>query len=200
MLAESAIGRGNPSNPTAAEQPHPLRLPLGRSTQLAGAAAALALSIASLFHFGPGLNGWIAAFVCTVLVVLSLVDLDRRTLPNRILIPATVAVAVTLVIADPARLPSHLLAAGAGFAGFFLLAVLYPPGMGMGDVKLMLLLGLVLGHAVLYAAMLGAITASAVSITLLVRYGGAARQIAIPYGPFLAGGAITVLFLAHVSL
>ena len=106
---------------------------------------------------------------------------------------------MTLLIADPARLPSHLLAAGAAFAGFFLLAVLYPPGMGMGDVKLMLLLGLVLGPAVLYAAMLGAVTASAVSIALLVRYGRAGRKIAIPYGPFLAFGAITVLFLAHIS-
>jgi prepilin signal peptidase PulO-like enzyme (type II secretory pathway) len=175
-------------------------LPLGRSTRLAGAAAALALTIVSLIHFGPGLAGWIGAFFCSVLVVLSLVDLDRRKLPNRILLPPTAAVAVTLLAADPARFPSHLLAAGAGFAGFFLLAVLYPPGMGMGDVKLMLLLGLVLGPAVLYAAMLGAGAASAVSIALLVRYRGAGRKIAIPYGPFLAAGAIAVLFLTHPSL
>jgi leader peptidase (prepilin peptidase)/N-methyltransferase len=66
--------------------------------------------------------------------------------------------------------------------------------MGMGDVKLALVLGIGLGSAVGFGLLAGALAASVGSILLLVRYGPAARKMAIPYGPFLAFGAVVALF------
>jgi leader peptidase (prepilin peptidase)/N-methyltransferase len=174
-----------------------LRIPLGNRTKLAGAAAALVLGAGSLLRFGPGPDGWIAATFCAVIVVLSLVDVDRHKLPNVILLPATASLAVALAIADPARLPSHLLAAGVAFGLFLALAIIYPPGMGMGDVKLMLLLGIVLGPNVIFAILAGSVAASAAALGVLVLRGRSARKLALPYGPFLALGAVAVLFIAH---
>ena len=82
-----------------------------------------------------------------------------------------------------------------GASGFLLLAALaYPAGMGMGDVKLALLLGAMLGRTVPVAMMLGMIAALVPSVVLLVRHGSAARKMGIPFGPFLALGGIVALF------
>ena len=81
---------------------------------------------------------------------------------------------------------------GAGL--FFLVAQLaYPAGLGMGDVKLGLLLGAALGWSVLAALLLGTIAAGLVSAGLLFARGAEARKQSIPLGPFLAAGAIVVL-------
>ena len=88
------------------------------------------------------------------------------------------------------------LGAGLGaFACFFLLALVYPAGMGMGDVKLVLLLGFALGSAVLPALMVGTLAAALAGAVLLAREGRDARRRTIPFGPFLAFGAIAATLL-----
>jgi leader peptidase (prepilin peptidase)/N-methyltransferase len=80
-------------------------------------------------------------------------------------------------------------------AGFLFAALLaYPRGMGMGDVKLALLLGVALGKSVAVAMAVGLLAALAVSIVVLARDGAGARKKAIPFGPFLALGAVVALF------
>jgi leader peptidase (prepilin peptidase) / N-methyltransferase len=89
-------------------------------------------------------------------------------------------------------------AAGLGAALFLLLAALaYPRGMGMGDVKLALLLGVAVGRAVPVALMVGMVAALVPSIVLFARHGAAARKMAIPFAPFLALGGIVALFAGH---
>jgi leader peptidase (prepilin peptidase)/N-methyltransferase len=84
---------------------------------------------------------------------------------------------------------------------FFLLAALaYPGGMGMGDVKLAFLLGVGLGRTVPVAVMIGMISALVPSVILLARHGGAARKMAIPFGPFLALGGVIALFAGGAIL
>ena len=73
-------------------------------------------------------------------------------------------------------------------------ALAYPKGMGMGDVKLALLLGAMLGRSVAVALMIGFLAALVPAAVLLFRHGSKARKIAIPFVPFLAFGAIVALF------
>ena len=70
----------------------------------------------------------------------------------------------------------------------------YPGGMGIGDVKLALLLGAMLGRTVPVALMIGMVAALVPSIYLLAKHGMAARKMGIPFGPFLALGGVIALF------
>jgi leader peptidase (prepilin peptidase)/N-methyltransferase len=80
-------------------------------------------------------------------------------------------------------------------SGFLFLAVLaYPAGMGMGDVKLALVMGAALGKTVPVALMLGMFSALVPAVFLLARHGSKARKMGIPFGPFLALGSVVALF------
>jgi leader peptidase (prepilin peptidase)/N-methyltransferase len=109
---------------------------------------------------------------------------------------------VIVLAAQTALEPSPEWALGAlGASGFLLLAALaYPAGMGMGDVKLALLLGAMLGRVVGVGLMLGMLAALVPSIVLLARHGSAARKMGIPFAPFLALGALIALFAGDALL
>ncbi|MEA2394444.1 MAG: leader peptidase (prepilin peptidase) / N-methyltransferase [Solirubrobacteraceae bacterium] len=131
----------------------------------------------------------------TVLVPVVLIDLEHRLIPNRITLPAAVAAVVAALIVDPGFVPEQLIAA-ASAGGFFLLAVLAKPGgMGMGDVKLAAVLGLYLGRAVAPAVLIGLIAGVAVGAVIIARKGAReGRRTRVPFGPFLALGAVVALF------
>ena len=110
-----------------------------------------------MLAFGLTFEAAIAAFFCCVLVAISAVDLEHRIVPDRIVLPATVIVLAAQTVRDPS-FEWFLCALGASL--FLFLAVLaYPAGMGMGDVKLALLMGAALGKLVSVALMLGMIAA-----------------------------------------
>jgi leader peptidase (prepilin peptidase)/N-methyltransferase len=154
---------------------------------------ATALLVAgSLLVYGATAEAALAALFCTVLVTLSVIDLEHRIVPNRIVLPAAALVLVARTALDPS--PEWLVGA-LGAAGFLLVAALaYPGGMGMGDVKLALLLGAMLGRNVPVALMAGLIAGLLPSIVLFARHGGAARKMALPFAPFLAIGGLIALF------
>jgi leader peptidase (prepilin peptidase)/N-methyltransferase len=130
----------------------------------------------------------------STLAAVTLTDLERRVIPNKILAVAMVAGLAIAAASDPAGLPERLIAAGAG-GGFLLLAALaYPAGMGMGDVKLAAVLGLYLGAAVAPALMIALLTGAAAGIAKVAREGAGARKRGIPFGPFLALGGVAALF------
>ena len=145
--------------------------------------------------FGLSAEAAVAAFFCAVLVAVSAIDLEHRIIPNRIVLPATVIV----LIANTARELSPQWAIGAvGASGFLLAAALvYPAGMGMGDVKLALLMGAALGKTVPVALMAGMLAAMIPGIVLFARHGKKARKMGIPFGPFLALGSVVALFWGH---
>jgi leader peptidase (prepilin peptidase)/N-methyltransferase len=142
--------------------------------------------------FGVSAEALVASFFCAVLVVVSATDLEHRIIPNRVVLPATVVVLAAQTALDPS--PEWALAA-LGASGFLLAAAIaYPAGMGMGDVKLALLMGAMLGRTVPVALMLGMLLALVPSVVLLARHGAAARKMGIPFGPFLALGSVLALF------
>ena len=150
------------------------------------------LVAASFLAFGLSVRAFVAAFFCICLVAVSATDLRARIIPNVIVLPATVIVLVAMTVSDPS--PQWIVGA-LGASGFLLAAVIaYPKGMGLGDVKLALLMGAALGWYVPVALFLGMILALVPSVVLLARHGAAARKMAIPFGPFLALGSVIALF------
>ena len=145
--------------------------------------------------FGLSLRALIAAFFCCVLVAISAVDIAHRIVPDRIVLPAIVLVLAAQTFREPS-LTWPLCALGASL--FLFLALLaYPAGMGMGDVKLALLMGAALGKLVSVALMVGMFAALVPGLYLLARHGSAGRKIAIPFAPFLALGSIVALFAGN---
>jgi leader peptidase (prepilin peptidase)/N-methyltransferase len=160
---------------------------------------ATALLVAGcVLAFGVSLRALAAAIFCCALVVVTATDLEHRIVPNKVVIPAAL---IVLALETAAR-PSPEWAIGAlGASGFlFLAVVVYPAGMGMGDVKLALLMGAALGRTVPVALMLGMVSALVPSIVLLARHGAAARKMGIPFAPFLALGSVVALFAGHELL
>jgi leader peptidase (prepilin peptidase)/N-methyltransferase len=129
-----------------------------------------------------------------MLAVVTLTDLEQRIIPNKVLIAAALICIAIVAPTDPGSLPERAIAAAAAGGVFFLVALAYPAGMGLGDVKLAATMGLFLGRAVAPAILAGLLLGSLVGAVLLARHGSQARKMAIPFGPFLAlGGVIGLL-------
>ncbi len=139
----------------------------------------------------------IALSIGLILLVVpaALIDLECRIIPNKITIPGAVAAIVIGLALDPGGEPGRLIA-GAAAGGFLLLAALaYPGGMGMGDVKLAGMMGLFLGAAVAPAILIALLTGTAVGAVIIARKGAKeGRKTAVPFGPFLAVGALVAVF------
>lgn len=158
--------------------------------------AGLIMACVAVFGLTP--YAVLAAGFCAVLVTLSVIDWNHRLVPNRIVVPAAAVALVAHTAIDPS--PEWVLAA-LGASGFLFAAVLaYPKGLGMGDVKLALLLGAVLGASVGVALMVGMFATLVPAVVLFARHGSAARKMGLPFVPFLAFGAVVALFAGEWAL
>jgi len=142
----------------------------------------------------------IALSVALILIVVpaALIDLEHRIIPNRITaLGAVLALAIGLAL-EPSTEPARLIA-GACAGGVLLLAALAHPGaMGMGDVKLAAVMGLFLGAAVAPALLVALLTGVVLGVFVLARSGmREGRKTAVPFGPFLAVGAVFAVFLGQ---
>ena len=157
--------------------------------------ATAVLYVAVVLGRDGALDVALGLLLVTALVPITLIDLDLRIIPNAITLPASVAAVAAAVVLDPGFVPEQLVA-GAAAGGFFLLAaLLYPGGMGMGDVKLAAVLGLYLGRGVAPAVLIALIGGVLVGALVIARKGAAeGRKTAVPFGPFLALGGLVALF------
>jgi leader peptidase (prepilin peptidase) / N-methyltransferase len=149
------------------------------------------LVVAAFWRFGLTAYGALAAAFSAVLVALSAIDARHRIVPNRIVLPAAGATLVAHTLIDPS--PEWVISALLAASFFLAAALLYPAGLGMGDVKLALLLGAALGGGVVAALVVGSSLAALYGLGRLARHGAAARGATFPYAPFLAAGAALVL-------
>jgi leader peptidase (prepilin peptidase)/N-methyltransferase len=156
------------------------------------------LVVACFAVFGATAWALLAAGFCAILVVLSVIDAEHRIVPNRIVVPAAAVALVAHTAIDPsvAWLAWAMLAAG----GLFLVVLAYPKGLGMGDVKLALLLGATLGASVTVALVIGLLAALVPSVVLFSRHGASARKMGVPLVPFLSLGAVVALFAGGAML
>jgi len=130
----------------------------------------------------------------TMLAAVTLTDLERRVIPDKILLAGAILCLAIAAPTDPGGLPERLIAAAAAGGVLFAVVLAYPAGMGLGDVKLTATMGLFLGRAVAPALLLALLAGSLVGLAMMARHGSRARKMAIPFGPFLAlGGAAALL-------
>jgi leader peptidase (prepilin peptidase)/N-methyltransferase len=155
-------------------------------------AVTASLVVACVAAFGPTPEAALAAGFCCVLVALSVIDARHRIVPNRIVLPAAAVALVAHTAIDPS--PAWALWALAAAGALFLVVLAYPRGLGMGDVKLALLLGAVLGASVCVAIMIGLFAALVPAAVLVARHGATARKMGVPLVPFLSFGAVVALF------
>jgi leader peptidase (prepilin peptidase)/N-methyltransferase len=157
---------------------------------------ATGLLYAAVVAFRDGtLDIVLGLILVTLLVPIALIDLDHRLIPNKLTLPLAVASLAAVVIIAPSDAVEYL-AWGAGAFAFFLLAALaYPRGMGIGDVKLAGAMGLALGRAVAPAILFALVGGVLIGAVVIARKGAReGRKTAVPFGPFLALGAVAALF------
>jgi leader peptidase (prepilin peptidase) / N-methyltransferase len=157
-----------------------------------------ALFAAVIIARGATHTMWLDLIFVAALVAITRIDLEHRIIPNRIVAPLAVAAVVLTAVFEPHQLVERLIA-GAAAGGFLLAALLaYPAGMGMGDVKLAAVMGLVLGRGVAPALLVALLTGTVVGAAVMARRGvREGRKTAIPFGPFLALGGLVGLFAGH---
>ena len=129
-----------------------------------------------------------AAVFAAALAAVSVVDLRERRIPNVIVLPAAAVVLVLHTLAD--RSWDWLLAALIAFGVLLVVAIVARGGFGMGDVKLALLLGAMLGRDIVLALLVGFALAAVPSLVLVAL---GRRRATLPLAPFLAVGGLAVL-------
>jgi leader peptidase (prepilin peptidase) / N-methyltransferase len=144
---------------------------------------------------GADEDAWLGLAFVLLLVPITLIDLDHRLIPNKLTLPGAVIAIAIVLLTDSDSLVEHLIAAAAA-GGFLLVAALvYPAGMGMGDVKLAAVMGLFLGRAVAPAMFAALIAGTLIGALIIARVGAKeGRKTAIPFGPYLAFGGLVGLF------
>lgn len=151
-----------------------------------------ALVVACITTFGLSVEALVDSLACAVLVAVTVTDLERHIVPNRIIVPALVVALVVQTARDPSI---EWIVASLAASGFFLIAALiYPAGLGMGDVKMVAFLGAWLGAPVIVALFAGSLLAVIPAVFILATQGRSGRKVGIPFAPFLAGGALIALF------
>ncbi|MFD7674361.1 prepilin peptidase [Streptomyces anulatus] len=210
---ETAVGRSSAAVPGAAPAeagrvagtpaPGPVAYAPGVLAPLVTVVACVALAAATGAR--PELIGWLA--LTPVAVLLAVVDRRVHRLPDPLTLP--LAAAVVLLLGGAALLPGHAgswtsgLLGGLALGGFyFLLFLINPNGMGFGDVKLALALGVALGWygwTVLFVGGFAGFLFGALYGLALVLLRRAGRRTGIPFGPFMLGGAVTGLLLGALA-
>ncbi len=165
-----------------------------RSPAVIGATALLTAAVAALQD--SVVAAVLRGLLIMILVPCALIDLEQRIIPNRITGPAALTALVLGSALDAGGEPRRLL--WAAIAGGFILisALAYPAGMGMGDVKLLSVMGLCLGRPVILALVLALLGNVLTGVLIAGRKGvKEARKTALPFGPYLALGGVVAAFV-----
>lgn len=141
-------------------------------------------------RFDDGAQIALGLILATALVPITFIDLEFKRIPNVITAPTAVALVIAGCALDLHGEPERLLAAVIVVAPFLALTLLMSRSMGMGDVKLMGVLGLGLGRALAPGLFFAFISGTLVGVALMLKYGMKARKTAVPFGPFLAAGGV----------
>lgn len=166
-----------------------------------------------LWRFGPGWPAATYAVLCSAFVVITFIDLDFQIIPDRITLPGIPLglLAGSFLLPDPFLRASSLgfraslVGAAAGFAFYYLVAylsirILKKEGMGGGDIKMMAMVGAFLGwKAVILTTFLGSLSGALTGIGIMMSRGRAGGSL-IPFGPFLALGAVVSLLFGQEIL
>jgi leader peptidase (prepilin peptidase) / N-methyltransferase len=132
-----------------------------------------------------------------MLIAVASIDLEHKIVPNKVLLPAAIWAVAGAALFRTGNLPELLLSGGGAFVALLIVALIHPGGMGMGDVKLVGVMGLYLGTSVMPALLIGFLSGTVAGMVLFARYGTAARKLGVPFAPFLALGGLLALLAGH---
>jgi leader peptidase (prepilin peptidase) / N-methyltransferase len=164
-------------------------------------AGTAALCVAVVLAKGTTAGIVLGLAMVLLLMPAAAIDIEHRRIPNAITLPGCMlAIALGFALDAPGE-PARLLAGLGVGAAFLIVALASPKGMGMGDVKLATMVGLFLGAAVIPAILIALLAGVALGGVVMARVGlSAGRKTAVPFGPFLAFGALIALFAGHPIL
>jgi leader peptidase (prepilin peptidase) / N-methyltransferase len=162
-----------------------------------------------VWKFGATAEAVVFAAFFWVLVVLTVIDFEHHLLPDRIVYPAFILawlslIVIALVRSDADRLLDAAIGAAVFGGFFFLVALVYPAGMGGGDIKLAFVLGTMLGFiegvgVVLVGMFLSFLIGAVAGVVVMVAT-GRGRKSQVPFGPFLALGTVLAIFAGRPLL
>lgn len=146
----------------------------------------------TFLRFGFAARLPLALFFIAVMVVIAFIDWDVWIIPNVIVGPATLVGLAAAIALDPRRWWVYLVAGVGGYLFLLILALIWPGGMGVGDMKLAVLMGGVLGAAIITAMFLAFLFGAVIGLILIAaKIKG--RKDHIPFGPYLALGSVLAL-------
>jgi leader peptidase (prepilin peptidase)/N-methyltransferase len=148
-------------------------------------------------HFGFSIPGMIFTLLATSLLIVSFIDLAYRIIPDVITLPGIIAGLLASTLVTSVGLGSALLGAFIGGGLFLLIAIVSRGGMGGGDIKLTAMIGAFLGWQGVFVTIFLAALSGAVSGLFLMIIKKKGRKDALPFGPFLAIGALLALLWGH---
>jgi len=168
--------------------PIPWRLPLVE--------IATGLLFALLWHrYGPTSQWALAAIYTCILIIIFFIDLKHHLVLNQVIYPAIILALLAAPLTPNHSARGLLLGGLIGFALLFLIASLYPAGMGMGDVKLAAFIGLVVGSPSILIALFVSFVVGGLAAGWLLLSGAKGRRDPVPFAPFLvAGGMVAMLY------
>jgi leader peptidase (prepilin peptidase)/N-methyltransferase len=169
--------------------------PIAKRYPLVEAMTAVLFGAVALVHLNDTPRLVLGIVLVAFLVPIALIDLDHKLIPNRLTAPAAILAIVLGTALDPGGEVQRLIAGVAAAAALALPSLLHPSGMGMGDAKLVGVLGLFLGQAIVPAFFIAFVAGTVLGIAIILRKGlSEGRRTKIPFGPFLAlGGVVGVL-------
>jgi len=150
------------------------------------------LFVLNYFFFGLSIQTIIGIIFSSVLIVVSFIDIDLKIIPNVIVIPFTVVGLALNIYLNPVKWWMPLAFAAGAFTFMLIINLIYPKGMGMGDVKLSLMVGAFLVKSVIAGLFLGFLVGAIFGVAVIIKK-RKMRQ-TIPFGPFISIGSIIALF------
>jgi leader peptidase (prepilin peptidase) / N-methyltransferase len=170
-------------------------VPISARYPLVELATALLWAAVAAVHHGETAQLALGLLLVTAAVPVALIDAEHMIIPNRITLPTAIAAVAIGLALDPSGQPERLLAAAIAGGVFLLIVLLAPRGMGMGDAKLVAVLGLLLGAPVAVAILVALVAGTVVGVVIMARLGVVAgRKTKVPFGIFLAlGGVVAAL-------
>lgn len=150
-------------------------------------------------HFGFTIDALISCFLVSSLIAITFIDIDFRIIPDEISIGGSIIILLLVLLFKRSEFVAALLGAVSGAAVLFSMGFIYEKitnreGMGLGDVKLLILIGAVLGVKGAFGSIIiSSFVGSIVGLTMMF-FQKKDLKMAIPFGPFLAIGALIFLF------
>ena len=146
-----------------------------------------------VWHGGSAIELAVTAFYCCLFIVLLVIDLEHRLILNKVVYPAAAVALVIDFLAPKPGIISGAIGGGVGLVLFLIPALVYPGGIGWGDVKMAALIGLVTGFPLTLVALLLAVILGALVAGLLLALKIKKRKEAIPFAPFLSVATLVTL-------